>query len=133
MTEQTVRSEAKKRTIAFCCAPIGDRVGMERQNEILSAYAKENDMRIGETFESNARMESFVYRSLRLRAKYREFDVLLITDLDMLGNSPIEITHEINFLNENGVTVMSVQDGELNSTTLPILFRKMFRLVNRNR
>lgn len=129
MTEQVLRNEEARRAIAFCCAPAGDMSGMQRQNEILSKYAKENRMEIGVTFNSNTRMDSFVYRSLRLRAKYREFDVLLIAELDMLGNSPIEIMHEINFLNENGVKAISVKDGELNSTSLPVLFRRMLRLL----
>ncbi len=40
--------------------------------------------------------------------------------------------HEVNFLTENGVKVVSVKDGELNAETLPLLFRKLFRLVGHN-
>lgn len=67
--------------------------------------------------------------SLRLRAKYREFDILLVAELEVLGNSPIEITNEINYLAENGIKVLSLKDGELNGEALPVAFRKNFRLV----
>ncbi len=40
--------------------------------------------------------------------------------------------HEVNFLTENGVKVVSVKEGELNADTLSLLFRKMFRLVGHN-
>ena len=40
--------------------------------------------------------------------------------------------HEVNFLTENGVKVVSIKDGELNAETLPLLFRKLFRLVGHN-
>lgn len=73
--------------------------------------------------------DSLTYRSLRLRAKYREFDNLLITGLSVLSNSAIEITHEVSFLNENGVKVVSLKDGELNVETLPQIFRKGFKIV----
>jgi resolvase, N terminal domain len=132
MNEQVVGRELTKRAIAFCCAMSGKDNEMQKQYESFSTYAKANEMAIGVTFRANARMESFTYRSLRLRAKYREFDVLLVPELDALGNSPIEITHEINFLTENGIKVISLKDGELNAETLPLLFRKMFRLVEHN-
>ena len=74
-------------------------------------------------------MDALTYNNLRLQAKYREFDVLVVPELEVLGNSPIEITHEVNFLAENGVKVVSVKDGELNVETLPNAFRKGFRLV----
>ena len=74
-------------------------------------------------------MDSLTYHSLRLRAKYREFDILLVAELEVLGNSPIEITQEINYLVENGIKVLSLKDGELNGETLPVAFRKNFRLV----
>lgn len=130
MNEQVLRSNAAKRAIAYCCAMTGDCSEAQAQESELRTYAESNGMRIFVTHHASVRMESFTYRDLRLRAKYREFDVLLISELDALGNSPIEITHEINFLNENGVKVVSVKEGELNAETLPQIFRGKFRLVS---
>lgn len=116
------------RAIAYCRSETMDK--LEQQEKIILLYAKEQNLSVTETFkESGSVTGSLTYHSLRLRAKYREFDILLITELDILGNSAIEITHELNFLAENGVKVVSLKDGELNVETLPIAFRKSFWLV----
>lgn len=120
------------RAIVCCQAASGDKFALQKQEIILSAFAKKHDYTVTETFVGYGAMSSLVYHSLRLRAKYREFEVLLITELDVLGNGSIEIMHEIGFLNQNGVKVISLKDGELNADTLPLLFRKMFRLVGHN-
>ena len=40
--------------------------------------------------------------------------------------------HEVNFLTENGVKILSLIDGELNVETLPMIFRRGFRLVKKS-
>ena len=81
------------------------------------------------TILESGKMDALTYNNLRLQAKYHKFEVLLVPELEMLGNSPIEITHEVTFLIENGVRVISLKEGELNVETLPITFRKGFRFV----
>lgn len=132
MNNQVISRENEKRVIAYCYAAKGNDRETQRQVDKISDYVKKNGLSVCVTFRANARMDGFTYRNLRLRATYREFDILLVPELDSLGNSPIEVTQEVNFLNANGVIVISLKDGELNSTTLPILFRKMFRIVGHN-
>lgn len=115
------------RTIVYCRSDARD--DLLRQKEKVLSYAKMQGYTVTETFMESGTMDSLTYHSLRLRAKYREFDILLVAELEVLGNSPIEITQEINYLVENGIKVLSLKDGELNGETLPVAFRKNFRLV----
>ncbi len=130
MNEQMVKEGM--RAIICCRAANGDNASLERQKEIALAYAKENGYNVSVMFTGYGAMDSLVYHSLRLRAKYREFDILLVKDIEVFGDGAVEITHEVNFLNQNGVKVFSLKDGELNVETLPQIFRKGFRLVKKN-
>lgn len=132
MNEQAVKSKGT-RAIVYCRALVGNEEELSRQEKSVSEYAEMQGYDVKETFlESGERTDSLTYHSFRLRAKYREFDILLISALATLGNGAIEITHEVNFLNENGVKVVSINDGELNAETLPQTFRKGFCLVGHN-
>lgn len=131
MNNQAVSRDTKKRAILYCRSLENDSAQQQRQSDKLHVYAKEQGFCVTETFMASGTMDPLTYHSFRLRARYREFEILLVTELDVLGNSAIEITHEINFLNENGVKVISLKEGELNSETLPQIFRKNFRLVSR--
>lgn len=131
MDEQAVKFIGT-RTIVYCRSAVSDDTELKKQEKVLKDYAKENGLSVHETFLEGGKMDSLTYHSWRLRAKYREFDNLLITELNVLGNSPIEITHEIGFLNQKGVKVISLKDGELNADTLPQAFRKGFRLIGHN-
>lgn len=115
------------RTIVYCRSDA--RADLQRQEEKILSYAKAQGYTVTETFMESGTMDSLTYHSLRLRAKYHEFDILLVAELEVLGNTPIEITHEINYLAENGIKVLSLKDGELNCEMLPVVFRKNFRLV----
>lgn len=127
MSFQSV-NDNEKRAIVYCRSEA--RADLQRQEEKILSYAKAQGYTVTETFiESGSCTDSLTYRSLRLRAKYREFDALLIMDVKTLGNSAIEITQEIDFLNQNGVKIISLQNGELNAKTLPDAFRKNFRLI----
>ena len=129
MNNQVVSQETAKKAILYCRSVAGNRAELQSQSEALSVYAKANGLSAIRTILESGKMDALTYNSLRLQAKYREFDVLIVPELEVLGNSPIEITHEVNFLTENGVKVVSIKDGELNAETLPNTFRKGFRLV----
>lgn len=129
MNLQSVKDNGT-RTIVYCRSKVRD--ALQRQEKKILSYAKAQGYVVTETFKESGTMDYLTYHSLRLRAKYREFDILLVADLEVLGNSPIEIMHEINFLMEKGVKVISLKDGELNVESLPLLFRKMFRLIGHN-
>ena len=129
MNNQVVSREAAKKAILYCRSVVGDRAELKSQSEALTAFAKANGLSAIRKILESGTMDALTYNNLRLQAMYREFDVLVVPELEVLGNSPIEITHEVNFLAENGVKVVSVKDGELNVETLPNTFRKGFRLV----
>ena len=129
MNNQVVSKETAKKAILYCRSVAGDRAELQSQSEALTVYAKANGLSAIRTILESGRMDTLTYNNFRLQAKYHEFDVLLISELEVLGNSPIEITHEVNFLAENNVKVISIKDGELNAETLPSTFRKGFRLV----
>ena len=119
----------KEKAIQYCRSVAGNHAELQSQSEALTEYAKANGLSAIRTILESGTMDALTFNNLRLQAKYREFDVLVIPELEVLGNSPIEITHEVNFLTENGVKVVSIKDGELNAETLPSAFRKGFRLV----
>ena len=119
----------KEKAILYCRSVAGNRAELQSQSEALTEYAKANGLSAIRTILESGTMDALTYRNLRLQAMYREFDVLVVPELEVLGNSPIEITHEVKFLNENNVKVISIKDGELNAETLPSTFRKGFRLV----
>ena len=120
------------KAILYCRSVMGDRAELQSQSEVLTEYAKANGLSEIRTILESGKMDALTYNNLRLQAKYHEFDVLVVPELKVLGNSPIEIAHEVNFLTENGVSVVSIKDGELNAETLPSTFRKDFRIISNN-
>lgn len=132
MNEQIVIIEKGKRAILYCRSAKGSYDELQCQSRVLKEYANENKLSVVRTYLESGAMDALTYNNLRLQAKYQEYDVLLIPALDVLGNSAIEIIEEVNFLIENEVKVFSIKDGELNTDTLPTLFRKNFRLATFN-
>ena len=120
------------KAILYCRSVSGNRTELQIQSEALTEYAKEKGLTVIRTILESGKMDALTYNNLRLQAKYHEFDTLIVTKLEVLGNSAIEITQEVNFLTKNGVKVISLKDGELNAETLPSTFRKGFRIVNHN-
>ena len=131
MKDEIAKEVNKTRAILYCRSTKGDNSELQEQKDVLDDYAKANGLAVVRTYIESGAMDTLTYHNLRLQARYHEFDELLITDLSVLGNSSIEITEEISFLVSSGVKVLSLKDGELNSGTLPSLFRKRFRL-NKN-
>ena len=129
MNGQVAIREKEKRAILYCRSVKGNYADLQSQSKALSGYAKANELSVVRTYLESGTMDALTYNNLRLQAKYREFEILLIPELEVLGNSAIEITEEVNFLTENGVKVLSIKDGELNIDTLPSVFRKCFHIV----
>ncbi len=129
MNSKATSNEKAKKAILYCRSVAGNRAELQSQSETLAEYVKVNGLSAIRTVLESGKMDALTYSNLRLQAKYREFDVLIVPELEVLGNSPIEITHEVNFLTDNGVNVVSIKNGELNAETLPSVFRKSFRIV----
>lgn len=128
MNEQVAIKNNEKRAILYCRSAKGDCAELQSQSQVLDEYAKFNGLSVVRTYLESGAMDALTYKNFRLQAKYHEFDILLVPELEMLGNSAIEITEEVNYLADNGVRVVSIKDGELNADTLPPLFRQLIRL-----
>lgn len=49
--------------------------------------------------------------------------------INIFGRTPIEITEEIKFLENNGVKVISLSEGEISVENLPLVFRRQFKVI----
>ncbi|MDE5721847.1 MAG: recombinase family protein [Clostridia bacterium] len=122
----------KERVVILCRSEKKDSSEIWAQERFLNEYAKCNDKIIVRIYREYGKAEmqfNTTLWDLRRMAMYKEFDVLIMPCLATFGGTPIEATSEIRFLNENGVKVVSLQEGELNFDTLPLIYRKMFCLV----
>lgn len=128
MNGQVAIREKEKRAVLYCRSVKGSFADLQSQSKVLSEYAKANGLSVVRTYLESGKMDALTYNNFRLQAKYREFEVLIVSELKVLGNSVIEITEEVKFLANNGVKVISIKDGELSVETLPKLFRKLIRL-----
>ena len=63
----------------------------------------------------------FTLGPVRRRAVWKEYEILFIPTINVLGRNPIEITEEIKFLEDNGVKIRSAEEGEISAETLPLL------------
>lgn len=99
------------------------------QYEELRTFAKNNGYHIVRTISEFGDLDDMTWRTLRVMARYREYDILLIDTLDVLNTSPENITEEIRYLSQNGVSVVSIKDGTITTENLPELFRKRFKVI----
>ncbi len=107
--------EKEKRAILYCRSVKGNYADLQKSKQSIERICQSKRIiSSSHLLGKCGTMDALTYNNLRLQAKYREFEILLIPELEVLGNSAIEITEEVNFLTENGVKVLSIKDGELN-------------------
>ena len=99
------------------------------QYEELRTFAEKNGYRIVRTITEFGDLDDMTWRTLRLMARYREYDILFIDTLDVLNTSPENITEEIRYLSQNGISVVSIKDGTITIENLPDLFCKRFKVI----
>lgn len=99
------------------------------QYDELRTFSERNGYRIVRTITEFEDLDDMTWRTLRVMARYREYEVLLIDTLDVLNASPENTTEEIRYLSQNGVSVVSIIDGMITTENLPELFRKRFRVI----
>ena len=75
MNEQSEKNSGT-RTIIYCRSDKRD--NLHQQEEKILSYAKAQGYTVTETFMESGTMGPLTYHGLRLRAKYREFDILLV-------------------------------------------------------
>ena len=61
---------------------------LDLQKEELSLYAKNNGYHIVRTITEFGDLDDMTWRTLRLMARYREYNILLLDTLDVLNTSP---------------------------------------------
>ncbi len=115
------------KAVVYCRANTQKELNLQKLE--LSLYAKHNGYHIVRTISEFGRLDDMTWRTLRIMARYREYDILLIDTLDVLNISPENITEEIRYLSKNGVSVVSIKDGTITTDNLPELFRKRFKVI----
>lgn len=99
------------------------------QYEKLQTFAERNAYHIVRTISEFGNSDDMTWRTLRLMARYREYEILLIDTLDVLNTSPENIMEEIRYLSQNGISIVSIKDGTITTENLPELFRKRFKVI----
>ena len=95
-------------------------------NKLKAKACMEIEARCGESIYDN---DSIAMGTLRRHAIWRDYEVLLVPTIYIFGTSPIDITKQIQFFEENGVKIYSADEGEISSEKLPQLFRQKFRSI----
>ena len=115
------------KAVVYCRGNTQNKLNL--QYEELRTFAEKNGYRIVRTITEFGDLDDMTWRTLRLMARYREYDILLIDTLDVLNTSPENITEEIRYLSQNGISVVSIKDGTITIENLPELFRERFKVI----
>lgn len=122
-----------QRAVLWCRSEMGNTEDLTRQNQVLSFYCKEQGMKAVRTIIEYGKADILKLRNFRQMARYDECDVILVENFDVLDFSPDVTTEEIKYLNERGVRIVSVDEGEITPDMLPDLYRKRFKIIVCNR
>lgn len=105
-----------------------------QQRKSFSKILEKLELYVIKTIESYGKSETYsVYSialsSIRRHAVWRDYEYLLVPTINIFGRTPIEITEEIKFLENNGVKVISLSEGEISVENLPLVFRRQFKVI----
>ena len=118
----------QKKAVLLCRSESGDREELLQAMNVLSSYAKNNDWKVVKIFSETGKLGNLTLWDLRLMAKHKEFDYLLLKDFETFSMPPDESMEEVRYLIENGVEVRTLNDGNLTCESLPTLFRNRFKI-----
>lgn len=118
----------QKKVVLLCRSESGDREELLQEMNVLSSYAKNNDWKVVKIFSETGKLGNLTLWDLRLMAKHKEFDYLLLKDFETFSMPPDESMEEVRYLIENGVEVRTLNDGNLTCESLPTLFRNRFKI-----
>ena len=118
----------QKKAVLLCRSESGDREELLRQMNRLSSYAKKQEWKIEKIYSLTGKMGGITLWDLRLKAKYKEYDYLLIDNVDIFSMPPDESMEEVRFLIENGVEIRTLSGETLTCESLPTLFRNRFKI-----
>ena len=118
----------QKKVVLLCRSESGDREELLQAMNVLSSYAKNNDWKVVKIFSETGKLGNLTLWDLRLMAKHKEFEYLLLKDFETFSMPPDESMEEVRYLIENGVEVKTLKDGNLTCDSLPTLFRNRFKI-----
>ena len=118
----------QKKAVLLCRSENGNKEELLQQMNKLVAYAKEQEWKIEKVYSLTGEMGGITLWDLRLKAKYREYDYLLMDNFDVFSMPPDETMEEVRFLIENGVEIRALSGEMLTSENLPTLFRNRFKI-----
>ena len=118
----------QKKVVLLCRSESGDREELLQAMNVLSSYAKNNDWKVVKIYSETGKLGNLTLWDLRLMAKHKEFEYLLMKDFETFSMPPDESMEEVRYLIENGVEVKTLNDGNLTCESLPTLFRNRFKI-----
>lgn len=118
----------QKRAVLLCRSENGSQAELVETMGLLSSYAKDNEMKVVKIYSETGKLGNLTLWDLRLMAKHKEFEYLLMKDFETFSMPPDESMEEVRYLIENGVEVRTLNDGNLTCESLPTLFRNRFKI-----
>lgn len=118
----------QKRAVLLCRSESGSQAELVETMNLLSSYARDNEWKVVKIFSETGKLGNVTLWDLRLMAKYKEFDYLLLKDFETFSMPPDESMEEVRCLIENGVEIKTTSDGDLTCDSLPTLFRNRFKI-----
>ena len=122
-----------KKAVLLCRAEDGNSEELSRQMKELSSYAKESKWKVEKTYLLTGELGGITLWDLRLKAKYREYDYLLIEKFDVFTMPLDECIEEVKFLRDNGVEIRMLSGETLTCESLPTLFRSRLKLIRQRK
>ena len=118
----------QKKAVLLCRSESGDKGELLTQTDRLYAFAEKRGWKIEKIYSLTGKMGGITLWDLRLKAKYKEYDYLLIDNFDVFSMPPDEAMEEVRYLIENGVEIRTLSGETLTCESLPALFRQRFKL-----
>lgn len=118
----------EKRYVTMCRCETANKAEINRQEQVLEEFVKHEGGSIVRSFIEYGSADILKLRTLRAMAIDGAFDTLLFEKLEVFGYAPDEVREEVKFLNEHGVKVVSITEGELSPEDVSFLFRKQFTI-----
>ncbi len=100
----------------------------KEEEKELHSFAKNKGWNVIKTIQT-AHIDSFTLFNVRLMAKYREYDYLLIKNFEAFLMPPDEMTEEVRYLTERQVKIETLENGTLTQKDIPTFFRNRFKVI----
>lgn len=124
----------QKRAVLLLRSETGKYEDFTQQREVFFNMYGNKDIRIVMTINSvgvklSATDNTIGLGTIRRHAVWKDYEVLFVPTISVFGKTPVEITAEILFLESNGVSVYSANEGKISSKDLPQFFRRQFKII----